>query len=330
MIASKAEKRNKQKKPDRILRSPSVYTSGISKSSRTLHYLRLFRTAISRRQANQPFLGVGFRPHTPWRTFPSNAHRLTAKPMPSAAAATRVLFPGSEAVLAIYRTVASRLKRHCSLLPARGTRNRRARRIAPVSSPASASGLLVLLCLAAWLASFRSGIAALLEKRLVFARKREFLSAVATGQLQILCHTVLSSTPLLYAKQKGVAVGAYQGKRLQQRIPSQNEFERIRSLLSRHPLQPNPAPLTFEDSFRCRSITSVPSLKFPTKPAPSQQKRCRPNKNDAVILSGVCRALCGKRSRRTCFSGARGCDELLGHHTRNTNRLQRLAFGLSE
>lgn len=169
-----------------------------------------------------------FRPHTPRRPFASNAHRLTAKPMPSPAASTRVFLPGSKAVLAIYRTIASRLERHCSLLPTRGTRNRRAGRIAPVSSPSSASGLLVLLCLAAWLASFRSGIPALLEKCLVFAGKREFLSAVATGQLQIPCHKVLSPTPFTVRQAEGRGLeGAYQEKRLQQRFPSQKAIERV-------------------------------------------------------------------------------------------------------
>jgi hypothetical protein len=69
-----------------------------------------------------------------------------------------------------------------------------------VSSP---SILFVLLCLATRLAPFRSRIATLLEKCLILAGKREFLSAVATGQLQILCHNFLSFTLSLYATTQG-------------------------------------------------------------------------------------------------------------------------------
>jgi hypothetical protein len=58
---------------------------------------------------------------------------------------------------------------------------------------------LVLLCLAAGLTALRSRIATFLEKRLILARKREFLSAVATDQLPILGHKTLSPTLSLYA-----------------------------------------------------------------------------------------------------------------------------------
>lgn len=116
--------------------------------------------------------------------------QLTAIAMPSTTAA--VFFPRSEAVLAIYRPIASRLKRNCGLLSAPGTRNRGALRFAPgVSAP---SGLFVLFCLATCLAALRSRIAAFPIKCLIFAGKGEFLSAVAAGQLQILCHNFLSST----------------------------------------------------------------------------------------------------------------------------------------
>src|SRR5215472_15486793 len=97
--------------------------------------------------------------------------------------AAAVSLSGSETVLAIYGPVATRLKRNCRLLPTCGTRNRRPLRFAPVVS--SPSGLLVLLCLATRLAAFRSRIATFLKKCLILAGKREFLSAVATGQLQI-------------------------------------------------------------------------------------------------------------------------------------------------
>jgi hypothetical protein len=59
-------------------------------------------------------------------------------------------------------------------------------------SSAATAGLLVLLRLAAVFAAFRSRIATLLEKRLIFAREREFLSTITTGQLLIVTHKALS------------------------------------------------------------------------------------------------------------------------------------------
>ena len=117
------------------------------------------------------------------------ARRLTAIAVPSPAAG--VLLPGPEAVLAIYGPVASRLKRHCGLLPARGTGDRIALGFGLRVISATA-GLFILLFLATRLAAFRSRIGAFLEKCLVFAGKREFLSAVATGHLQFLCHKTFS------------------------------------------------------------------------------------------------------------------------------------------
>jgi len=131
------------------------------------------------------------------------AHQLTAISTPSPAAG--VLLSGSEAVLAIHGPVASWLKRHCGLLPARGTCNRCALRFAPRIIPAT-TGLLVLLYLATRLAAFRSRVAAFLKKRLILAGERELLSAVATGQLQILYHKALSSTLSLYAISHGCSL----------------------------------------------------------------------------------------------------------------------------
>lgn len=111
-------------------------------------------------------------------------HHLTAIAIP--ATASGVLLPGSKAVLAVHGPVTSRLKRHSGLLAAPGTRNGCSLRLAPLVS--SAAALFVLLCLTASLAPFWRRIAAFLEKRLILTGKREFLSAVATGQLHTLCH----------------------------------------------------------------------------------------------------------------------------------------------
>jgi hypothetical protein len=97
--------------------------------------------------------------------------RMTPKPLPP----VPMPFPpgafsssGSKAVLAIYGPVASRLKRYRGLFPAPGTGDRGALWLTP-SVVSSATGLFVLLCLAARLASFWSRIATLLEKCLIFA-----------------------------------------------------------------------------------------------------------------------------------------------------------------
>ena len=116
--------------------------------------------------------------------------QLTAMVTPSTAAG--VPLSGSEALLAVHGSITSWLKRYGSLLPARGTGDRCALRIVP-RIVFAATGLVAILCLATRLAAFRSGVAALLKKRLVLAGKREFPSAVATNQLQILCHKFLSS-----------------------------------------------------------------------------------------------------------------------------------------
>lgn len=121
---------------------------------------------------------------------------ITATPaiITAAAAAAVASLPGGETVLAIYWAVASRLKRDRCLLPASGTRDCCALRISPPAvSSSTAAALFVLLRCAARPAAFRRRIATFPEKCLIFARKREFLSAVATGQLQILCHKTLSS-----------------------------------------------------------------------------------------------------------------------------------------
>ena len=124
--------------------------------------------------------------------------QLTAITATSAVAA--VSLSGAEAVLAIDRPVASRLKRYGGLLPTPRAGNAGALRWAPVVS--TTAGLLVLLCLPASLAAFWSRVPTLPEKGLVLAGKREFLSAVAAGELHVLCHKTLSSTLLLYSAGK--------------------------------------------------------------------------------------------------------------------------------
>jgi hypothetical protein len=100
------------------------------------------------------------------------------------------------AIAAVHRTVAARLKRHRRLLAASGTNHRCASRLSSLVSAAPATApLLVLLCLTARFAALGRGVPALLEERLVFARKGEFLPAVATSELLIASHGE-SSFPL--------------------------------------------------------------------------------------------------------------------------------------
>jgi hypothetical protein len=102
-------------------------------------------------------------------------------------------FPGLEAVPAIDGTVPSRLKWHGRLLSAAGANDSGARRVGSlVGLPAR---LLIFLCLPTCFAPFWRRIAALPEERLIVGRKREFLSAVAARQLQIIRH----GEPLLRA-----------------------------------------------------------------------------------------------------------------------------------
>jgi hypothetical protein len=112
-------------------------------------------------------------------------HLLTAvsASAPATASASAISLFGLIAVLAIYRPVASRLKRHSGLLAASGTRNRRALRFTPVvSSAASTSAaLLVLLRLAARLTALWRRVTAFLKKRLIFAGKRELLPTIGAS-----------------------------------------------------------------------------------------------------------------------------------------------------
>jgi hypothetical protein len=120
-----------------------------------------------------------------------------ARTAPSAAAAAALL--GLVAIAAVHRPVATRLKRHCRLLATAGTNHCRSSRFSPlVSASPAAACLLVLLCLPARFAALRRCVAALLEERLIFACEGEFLSAVATGELQISSHGYSSLT--LYVK----------------------------------------------------------------------------------------------------------------------------------
>jgi hypothetical protein len=101
------------------------------------------------------------------------------------------------AVATVHRTVTTWLEGHGGLLSAARTDDCRSSCFAPLvsaSAPASAC-LLILLCLAARFAALGCRVAAFLEERLVFTCECKFLSAVATGQLQISSHGE-SSFPL--------------------------------------------------------------------------------------------------------------------------------------
>jgi hypothetical protein len=100
--------------------------------------------------------------------------------MPAISAASAASLPGAETVLAIDGPVASRLKGHCGLFSASGTRYRCTLGFTSAVK-ASPSSLIVLLCLAARFAAFWSRIAAFLEKCLVFSGKSEFPATVAAG-----------------------------------------------------------------------------------------------------------------------------------------------------
>ena len=126
-------------------------------------------------------------------------------PAISAASAAAAFLSGLEAILTIDGAVATRLEGNGGLLAACRTSDAGALRF---TAGVSASGTLVILfCLSAILAALRSGVTAFLEICLIVAGKGEFLPAVATSQLQILCHTSLSSTLSLYAMPPGYPRG---------------------------------------------------------------------------------------------------------------------------
>jgi hypothetical protein len=133
----------------------------------------------------------------PWPpSFRKSAIRLVTPAAAATAAAAGATLLRLVAVAAVHRTIATRLKRHRGLLPAPGADHCCSSGLRPlVSAATAATALFVLLCLAAGFAALGCGIPALLEERLVFARKGEFLTAVATGELQIASHGE-SSFPL--------------------------------------------------------------------------------------------------------------------------------------
>lgn len=155
------------------------------------------------RQARLPFPVCGFSAAGARRnrSHLGISHLLPAVPAISPAAATTAAsFSRAEAVLAINRPVASRLKRNRRLLSASGTRHRRGLGFTPAVSSSSAATLFILLCLAARLAALRSRISAFSEEVLILGCKRKFLSAVAAGELHIFRHKnpfayFLSCTP---------------------------------------------------------------------------------------------------------------------------------------
>lgn len=87
--------------------------------------------------------------------------------------------PGLVAVLAIHRTIASRLKRHRCLLSAIGTGHRRSLRIVLLILPRSR--LVSPLRLTTRFAALRGRIATILEEFLIPACECEFLPAIDTG-----------------------------------------------------------------------------------------------------------------------------------------------------
>jgi hypothetical protein len=104
-----------------------------------------------------------------------------------------------KAVLAINRTVAAGLERNRRLLTASRTDHARALRGTALESPTASARLLVLLCLAAWLAPLGRRVTAVAKKLLVVGGKREYLSTVAASELQIVSHISLSFLFLLRA-----------------------------------------------------------------------------------------------------------------------------------
>jgi hypothetical protein len=92
---------------------------------------------------------------------------------------------GLVAVAAVDGAIAARLEGNGGLLSAAGANDGCAARFCALVASASASPtcLLVLLRLAARFAALGRRVSALLEERLIFASKRKFLSAVATGEL---------------------------------------------------------------------------------------------------------------------------------------------------
>lgn len=107
-------------------------------------------------------------------------------PAPMSLPSDAVPISSAETVLAIDGAVSSWLKRYGGLLAACGAHHRRTLRLPTEISAASC--LFVLFGLTACFAPFRSGVATFLKERLIFRRKGEFLSTIATYNLKVLSH----------------------------------------------------------------------------------------------------------------------------------------------
>ena len=122
-------------------------------------------------------------------------------------------------------------------------------------------------------------IAPFLEKCLILAGKREFLSAVATGQLQVLCHRFLSSTVSLYA------TGTF--------------FDR--------PIRYGELPeITPPQAINVPLITPPPDRRLTGKPASARCGRTESNENLWLLFFGALSAVgpnCAMLTRPICSLG---------------------------
>ena len=119
-----------------------------------------------------------------------HAHLTLLKQLPAAAARIAAATAAAAlaslvAIPAIYRTVATRFKRHCCRLSATRTNHRcslcRSRTVA-------GAPLIVLLCLTASLATLWGRVAAFLKERLISSGEGEILPAIAARKLNVSGH----------------------------------------------------------------------------------------------------------------------------------------------
>jgi hypothetical protein len=136
-----------------------------------------------------------------WLLYPDCKSALAASAKASPAVAAGAGPSTLEAVLAVHGTVASRLERDSGLLSAPRTDHACALRWAALIS-AAATGLFVLLGLAACFAALRRWKTTFAEEVLIVSRKREWLPAIATHELLIFSHISLS-----FMLQVGAALG---------------------------------------------------------------------------------------------------------------------------
>ena len=119
---------------------------------------------------------------------------ISAIASPVATTTATAALAGLIAVLAVHGTIAAGLEWNCGLLSAPGAGHRcTRRRTALISTATAAARLFRFPGLTACFTALRRRITTFTEELLILARKREYLPAIAAGELLISSHRFLSS-----------------------------------------------------------------------------------------------------------------------------------------